>query len=193
MTIAQLADAIDKTPGYVSQLERGVNDKKPSTNLLEAIASALNVPAHVLIRDPVAIPVVGKVGAGASVMLIDAFAKGDGMYFVEAPDDLGPGAFVAVEVEGDSMDPLIQAGDVLFFARTTLGVPDEAVNRVCVLETAAGEALVKQIKPGREPRTWDLHSANHTTDPIWGARLQWASPLRRHLPAMDVVRVDRTT
>jgi len=190
ITQAALAEGTGLSKGYVSSLVTGNAKKQPSLDVLERIAHVLDVRVAQLISAPRTIPVVGKVGAGARVALVDAFTKGDGLYFVEAPDDLSSERFVAVEVEGDSMDPLIQQGDVLFFARQTVGVPDEAVNRVCILETASGDALVKQVKPGRDPRTWDLHSANHTADPIWGARLRWAAPLRRHLPAMDVVRSD---
>ncbi len=189
LTIADLADMIDKTPGYISMLERGANQKKPSTTLLEEIARALDVPVHALISDNRPVAVAGRVGAGATVELVDAYAKGDGLYHVACPDDLPASGIVAVEVQGDSMSPIIQNGDVLFFTRHFVGIDENAINRVGICETADGRALVKYIRPGREPHTFDLHSANNSNQTEYSVPLKWAAPLRRHISQQDIQRL----
>lgn len=139
------------------------------------------------------IPVVGHVGAGAEVDLIDAFEKGDGHYRILCPPQLGPRGVVAVEVVGDSMVPVYQPGTVLFYTRATLGVPTEAVGRICICEDAEGRAWVKQVRPGREEGTFTLVSMNPDHDHRHGVRLAWAAPVRFSLPREFVQRIDRST
>lgn len=190
MTIAQLADAIDKTPGYISMVERGANRKRPSTELLADIADALDVPSSSLLSDLRPVPVVGHVGAGAAVELTDAYAKGDGMYHVACPEDLPARDVVAVEVTGQSMEPMIQPGDILFFTRHFIGVDERAVSNVAICETADGRALVKLVRPGRDKGTFDLYSINSALNgPEYGLRLRWAAPFRRHIRKEDVERI----
>ena len=64
------------------------------------------------------ISIAGKVGAGASVPVFDAYAKGDGPQVI-CPPGLSPSGVVAVEVEGDSMEPVYSAGDLLFYSVLT--------------------------------------------------------------------------
>jgi hypothetical protein len=135
------------------------------------------------------VAIAGKVGAGARVPLVDAFEKGDGPQ-VECPSGLSPHGVVAVEVSGDSMEPVYSDGDLLFYTRDALGVPDEVLGHRCVCEDADGHAWVKQVKPGRDPGTFDLISLNRGVDPMWGVRLKWAARVRLHWPAELAVRVE---
>ena len=134
------------------------------------------------------VAIAGKVGAGARVPLVDAYEKGDGPQ-VQCPPGLGPHGIVAVEVEGDSMEPVYSAGDLLFYTRHALGVPDEVLGHRCVCEDENGLAWVKQVKPGRDPGTFDLISLNRGVDPMWGVRLKWAARVRLHWPADLAVRL----
>lgn len=187
LTIAQLADLVGKTSGYISMVERGAHRKRPSTELLAEIAAALDVPSSALLAETRPVPVAGYVGAGASVELVDAYAKGDGHYHVACPDDLPARDVVAVEVVGHSMEPLIQPGDVLFFSRHFFGIDQAALDNVAICETADGRALVKLIRAGRERGIFDLYSINAMVNgPEYGVRLKWAAPYRRHLRRDDV-------
>ena len=185
----RLANAAGVSRGYMSSLVN--NNSVPSLEVLERIADALDVDIGAL-YGPRPVPVAGRVGGGACVELVDAFAKGDGLYHVACPDDLPASDVVAVEVTGDSMQPLINPGDVLFFTRRFVGIDDRVLNRVGICETADGRALVKLIRPGRERGIFDLYSANDRARvPEYGIRLKWASPLRRHIAAEDVERVEK--
>lgn len=186
MKVAELAARVDKSPSYISMLERGAHGKRPSSELLNSIANALDVSPGALFAESRPVPVAGRVGAGAEVELVDAYPKGEGLYHVAAPDDLPAASIVAVEVVGDSMEPLIEEGDVIFFCRHFVGIDPAAIGHVAILETDDGRALVKKIVPGREPGTFDLYSVNPATPPEYGCRLVWAAPWRRHLRRQDV-------
>jgi len=170
-------------------IERGAHNKKPSSKLIATLANALGVAPGAIFdtRQPVA--VAGRVGAGSAVELIDAYAKGDGLYHVAAPDDLPSSGIVAVEVKGDSMSPLIEEGDIIFFTRHFLGVHEDVLGHVGICQTQDGRALVKQIRAGREEGTFDLFSVNPANPPEYGVKLVWAAPWRRHLRRQDVEQV----
>jgi transcriptional regulator with XRE-family HTH domain len=166
--------------------------KNPTFESLTRIAEALAVDVSEIIRSSprpsATVAVAGKVGAGARVPLVDAYEKGDGPQ-VECPPGLSPHGIVAVEVVGDSMEPVYSAGDLLFYTRHAVGVPAEALGRRCVCEDDAGDAWVKQVKPGRDPATFDLYSINAAVAPMYGVSLSWAAPVRLHWPAELAVRI----
>lgn len=136
------------------------------------------------------VAVAGRVGAGAQVDLVDAYEKGDGLFRVAVPEGVSPRGIVAVEVEGDSMSPIYQPGEILFYSREALGVPSEAIGRICVCEDEAGKAWVKIVRVGREEGTFSLISLNPEAENMHGVRLRWAAPVRINLPPEYVRRID---
>lgn len=139
------------------------------------------------------IAVAGRVGAGASVPLIDAYEKGDGLFHVAAPAQLvkdgSPDGIVAVEVEGDSMVPMYQPGDILFYSRTTHeGIPDEDIGRPCVVEDADGMARIKQVKRSDEKGLFNRISLNPTSETKHNQRIKRAARAMLALPAEMVQR-----
>lgn len=135
------------------------------------------------------IAVAGRVGAGAVVHLYDDHAKGDGLYHVLCPPQVSPSGIVGVEVTGDSMTPVYQPGDVLLYTRQAMGVPTEAIDRICVAQDDQGRVWVKQVRMGSAPGLFNLLSANPTGQNLHDQRLTWAAPVRLHLPAEFVQRV----
>lgn len=165
--------------------------KNPTFANLQKIASVLDVDVIHLIgsTSPAAstIAIAGKVGAGAQVPVFDAYPKGDGPQ-VECPPGLSPHGIVAVEVAGDSMEPVYSAGDLLFYTRHAHdGVPAEAVGHRCVVEDDNGMGWVKQVKAGDEPGLFHLISLNPGANTMWNVRLRWAARVRLHWPA-DLVK-----
>lgn len=137
-----------------------------------------------------AVAVAGRVGAGAQVDLVDAYEKGDGLFRVAVPDGVSPRGIVAVEVEGDSMAPIYQPGEILFYSRDTVGVPTEAIGRICVCEDETGKAWVKVVRVGREEGTFSLISLNPEAENMHGVRLKWAAQVKFNLPPEYVQRVE---
>ncbi|MBD3785657.1 MAG: helix-turn-helix domain-containing protein [Sphingomonadales bacterium] len=134
-----------------------------------------------------AISVAGRVGAGAEIELIDAWPKGEGLYHVACPPGLPPHGIVAVEVAGDSMAPIYEPGSVLFYARQAMGVPTEALGRICIAADTENRVWLKQVKPGTAPGLFHLISINPAGLNMHDARLSWAAPVKLHLPP-DLVR-----
>ena len=133
------------------------------------------------------IAIAGAVGAGARVPVFDVYEKGDGPQ-VECPPGLSPHGVVAVEVAGDSMEPIYSAGDVLFYSRHSHeGVPADAIGHRCVCEDAEGMGWVKQVKLGSAPGLFNLISLNPGADNMHDVTLKWAAKVRLHWPA-DLVR-----
>ena len=134
------------------------------------------------------IAVAGRVGAGAQVSPIDDHAKGDGLYHVICPPQISPRGVVAVEVLGDSMEPVYFEGDVLFYTRPAMGVPTEAIGRPCICEDANGFVWVKQVKIGTAPGLFNLLSINPAGSNRLDVPLTWAAPVLLHLPKAYVRR-----
>ncbi|MGR3823839.1 MAG: XRE family transcriptional regulator [Salipiger marinus] len=129
------------------------------------------------------IAIAGKVGAGAQVPVFDVYPKGAGPQ-VECPPGLSPHGVVAVQIEGDSMEPVFSAGDLLFYTRHTHeGVPADVVGHRCVVEDEDGMGWVKQVKAGDEPGLFHLISLNPGANTMWNKRLRWAARVRLHWPA----------
>ncbi|WP_112317474.1 S24 family peptidase [Rhodovulum viride] len=186
LEVAPLARAAGVKRDVVRDLLRG---KKESLVVENAamIASALGMSLDEMLGSapgtPSTIAIAGKVGAGARVPVFDAYEKGDGPQ-VECPPGLSPHNIVAVEIEGDSMEPVYSAGDLLFYTRWSAeGVPSDVVGKRCVCECEEGLGWVKVIHQGREPGLFDLHSFNDQTPPMYGLRLKWAAPIKLHWPA----------
>ncbi len=136
------------------------------------------------------VPIVGKVGAGAKVPAFAAYEPGSGPK-VLCPPGLNPQTVVAVEVEGDSMEPVYSSGDLLFYTRQTAdGVPTEAIGRRCVCECEDGFGWVKQVRLGSTPGLFNLVSINPTADNQHNIKLKWAAPVKLHWPAELAQRID---
>ena len=168
--------------------EAGEENAGANVSSISKVASALGVSELWLLhgigdQSPATITIAGKVGAGAQVPVFDAYAKGDGPQ-VECPPGLSPHGVVAVEIEGDSMEPIFSAGDILFYTRHTHdGVPDDVVGHRCVIEDEDGMGWVKQVKAGDEPGLFHLISLNPGANTMWNKRLKWAARVRLAWPA----------
>ncbi|MBB5515788.1 hypothetical protein FHS89_001808 [Rubricella aquisinus] len=171
------------------------NNSAPKVSNAYSIAQAIGRSVDEIIRigmnghyhrndEPLpSIAVAGKVGAGAEVELCDAYPKGGGLYRIACPPQISPNGVVAVEIEGNSMEPAYEDGDILFYSRDTLGVPTEAIGKRCVTEDANGMVWVKLIRrrSGQPDGLFDLISFHADTPPIYDMALKWAAPIKMHL------------
>lgn len=161
--------------------------KNPTLANLVKIAEVLEVDIGEIVGEPPkprpTVAIAGAVGAGAMVPVFDAYEKGDGPQ-VECPPVLSPHGVVAVEVVGDSMEPVYSAGDLLFYTRESSdGVPSDAVGHRCVCEDENGMGWVKQVRAGSAPGLFNLISLNPGADNQHDVKLKWAARVRLHLPA----------
>ncbi|HEV2552738.1 MAG TPA: hypothetical protein VGV17_03125 [Bosea sp. (in: a-proteobacteria)] len=102
------------------------------------------------------IPIMGSVGAGATVQQIGDTAGHDAVGEVELPDAAGLGALI---VRGESQWPKWIDGDVIIYGREPRRPGDE-VNRYCIVETVEGERMIKMLRRSPKPGLWILESHN---------------------------------
>ncbi len=144
------------------------------------LAKALQIDERVLKGEmdlPKVVPLIGYVGAGAEVHIRDNTAP---IEYVSAPygsekvDDLA-----ALEVQGDSMYPNIQNGDIIYFVFRHEFIEEKCLRgRACVVQVLDGPILVKRITRGSEPGHYTLISDN--APPIENVRIEWAVPVKSH-------------
>lgn len=179
------------------QMKSLMQGKSNTTNIDDGVkmASAFGVSIEDFFEGnfsniPERIAVPGHAGAGEEIFLTDDHPKGDGLYHVACPSLLPPRGVVAVEVRGDSMEPLYSEGDLLFYSRATAdGVPTEAIGKKVIAETEDGRVWVKQLKIGSEPGRFHLLSLNPAGRNMLDQQVKWAAPVRLHLPQEFVRRI----
>ncbi|MSO84523.1 MAG: helix-turn-helix transcriptional regulator [Rhodospirillales bacterium] len=146
-----------------------------NANLMEFVSYVSEGENGGVIRN---IPLIGFAHAGASGFFDDAgYPTGSGWDEIPFPALGDPQAY-ALEISGDSMEPVFRDGDAIIVA------PHASVRRGdrVVIRTKVGEVMVKQLRR-RTGKLIELQSLNpkHTDrtlaleDVDWMARVVWAS------------------
>lgn len=161
-------------------------DRWPSTESISKILKATGASLDEFMRlvDPAVggmkttIPLIGMTQAGAGRFFTDDGMPtgGPGWEEVEFPDLSNEKVF-ALEVQGDSMEPLYRDGDVLIVSPTANVRKGDRV----VVRTKAGEVTAKELKR-RTAKSLELRSLNEdhpdrvipVKDVAWLARVMWA-------------------
>ena len=187
LSASGLARAAGLDPTTFNRSKRQTPDGRERWPSTESISRALSAAeatwdefAALLADKPGAgraIPIVGLARAGA-----DGFFDADG-FPVGAEEtvrfpDLGEDRVYALEIAGDSMEPVFRAGDIVIVQP---GAPVRRGDRV-VVRTLAGEMIAK-VLGRRNDQTMELLSLNpaHAArqlsvgDVDWVARIVWAS------------------
>lgn len=112
LSIEQLAERSGLSASYISRMSRG--GRNISVKNLTKIADALGVTASELIEEHqmTEIPVVTWVSAG--LMARDDEQQDDAIGWIEMPDLDPRGKWIALKVEGDSMDRISPPGSLIF-------------------------------------------------------------------------------
>jgi repressor LexA len=183
-----LSQRVGSSKTLVKDLLTKTADVQFST--LRKLASALEVDLSELISLP-RVPIVGKIGAGGSVVFV-------ALHDDEQPDIedtvLRPpgvsGKLVALVVEGSSMLPKYQDGDIIYIQRTHEGILEGDIGDDCAVRLKSGETYVKQLVRGSEPNRWTLRSLNapdmENVEVEWATRVLFIMP-RRSREMLDAV------
>lgn len=124
------------------------------------------------------VPLIGLAQAGEGGYFDDAgLPAGQGWDEIEFPD-VDREQVYALEIAGDSMEPVFRDGDVVLVAP---GAPVRRGDRV-VVRTAAGEVMAKELARSTAKQV-ELKSLNPAhpdrvlpaADVLWMARIVWAS------------------
>jgi phage repressor protein C with HTH and peptisase S24 domain len=105
--------------------------------------SRVKPPPNAKIIEITNIPVVAKVGAGFPHLNFDDIEV---LYYIPFPAESAPKNAFAVEVNGDSMEPLLQEGDIVV-CQPFSGLPVDIPNsKIVVIANSWGELLIKRIQ-----------------------------------------------
>ena len=160
-------------------------ERWPSSEIDRQDSGGLPAPAStdfVALVDPQAqqahmsVPLVGWAQAGAGRLFTeDGMPAGTGWEEIAFPDR-GPDRLFAVEVSGDSMEPLYRDGDILIVS------PDAAIRKGdrVVVRLHNGEVMAKELErrtlQNVELRSLNVDHANRVVpvpDIDWIARIMW--------------------
>jgi len=135
---------------------------------------------------PPTIAVVGKVGAGDHIELVDGYEKGGGLYHIARPQWLPANGIAAAEITGSSAEPWALEGDIVFWRREAEGVLVEDLGRPVIAALENGRVMLKRLASGTKPGHWSLLSLNPTHPNLLDVRLLWAARALPPVPRGEV-------
>lgn len=180
---AHAASLMANRPDAIRNLKRAARNgdrRGITTETLRALAPVLETTAAWLLEGGDAgeartkIPMVGRVGAGAEIMPEFDQSSEVSVREIDVPFSVNADV-IAFEVEGDSMWPRYDSGDIIICRRDGQDAV-EIVGGEAVVRTADGRRFLKRIMCGALPDTFDLES--HNAPPIRGVRLEWAAEIQ---------------
>jgi transcriptional regulator with XRE-family HTH domain len=178
MTLEDLAAAVELSVPYVQRLENG--DRNLAVKHFDAFAAALGVSARDLVAAGAnessdgTVKVVGRVGAGSEILPEYEQVPPEGLFEISIPFPV-PDNALAFEVEGDSMWPRYDPGDVILCWREGTNA-NEVIGWEAAVRTADGKRYLKRITKGSRLRHFDLESFNAPV--IRNVKLEWISKVQ---------------
>ena len=175
-----LSQRVGSSKTLVKDLLTKTGDVQFST--LRKLAGALDVELADLLALP-RVPIVGKIGAGGSVIFValQDEERPDLEESVPRPPGVS-GKLVALVVEGSSMLPKYQNGDIIYIQRTHDGVLESDIGDDCAVRLVTGETYVKQLVKGSQPERFTLRSLNapdmENVEVEWATRVLFIMPRR---------------
>ena len=148
------------------------------------IAEALNVPAkQVAGYDSEMVAVLGTIREGNFIHPLGNLSLTKGMAehekkhaeceFVEAPPEGLYRNIAAIKVEGDSMEPFMSSGTVVYYAERKTGDLSEYLNKLCVVHLKSGKTVLKKLKKSMTYGRYTLSSFN--TQDMEDAEIDWCA------------------
>lgn len=155
VTLDALAEASGLSTAYLSRLEKG--ERNLSVKNINLIAAGLRVsPRDIIVNDDDehrsnVVKVMGRIGAGAEILVEGEDWPADGLFEIEAPFPVPEGS-IAFEVSGESMWPRYDPGDIIICWDTQSHV-DEVIGWEAAVKTTDGRRYLKRILRGSTKNT----------------------------------------
>ena len=170
-----LADAMGVRAGAVSEILSGIRLIKASE--LAPIMEYLRLNS---------VPIMGRVGAGASIEPEHEQVPPEGLGEIELPFPIAEET-IAFEVAGDSMLPKYENGDVIVVFREQRHPLSSFYGEEAAVRLKTGERYLKTIERGKSPSVVNLKSFN--AKPIVGVKLEWIGEICLTLPRGQIERL----
>lgn len=188
-TQEELADELEAGQSSVSRWMNGA--AVPSGLKMERLRQ-LALESGVIDREPVAsnqAPVMGKVGAGAEIEVeFEQPPAGEGYYTIELPFAF-PEPVIAFEIEGDSMIPAYEPGEVIVCLRDQVRATDHYLGERVVVRLSTGQRFLKRLARGPGKGRYNLESWNART--IEDVRIEWVGEIIASVNPGMIRRVER--
>ena len=170
-----LAAAMGVRPGAVSEIVSEARLIKASE--LTPIIEYLELNA---------VPIMGRVGAGASIGPELEQMPPEGLGEVELPFPIAEET-IAFEVVGDSMLPKYENGDIIVVYRDQRHPLTSFYGEEAAVRLKSGERYLKTIERGKTGHVVNLTSFN--AKPITGVKLEWIGEICVTLPRGQIERL----
>jgi repressor LexA len=132
------------------------------------------------------VPVMGRVGAGASIEPEHEQVPPEGLGTVELPFPIAEET-IAFEVSGDSMLPKYENGDIIVVYREQRHPISSFYGEEAAVRLKTGERYLKTIERGKSAASVNLTSFN--AKPIVGVKLEWIGEICVTLPRGQIERL----
>ena len=170
-----LADAMGVRPGAVSEILSGIRLIKASE--IAPIMEYLKLNT---------VPIMGRVGAGASIEPEHEQVPPEGLGEIELPFPIAEET-IAFEVAGDSMLPKYENGDVIVVFSEQRHPLSSFYGEEAAVRLKTGERYLKTIERGKSSPLVNLKSFN--AKPINGVKLEWIGEICLTLPRGQIERL----
>ncbi len=170
-----LAAAMGVRPGAVSEILAEMRLIKASE--IQPIIDYLELNA---------VPIMGRVGAGASISPEYEQMPPEGIGEVELPVPIAEET-IAFEVVGDSMLPKYESGDIIVVYKDQRHPLSSFYGEEAAVRLKTGERYLKTIERGKTAHVVNLTSFN--AKPIAGVKLEWIGEICVTLPRGQIERL----
>jgi repressor LexA len=170
-----LAAAMGVRPGAVSEILAEIRQIKATE--IQPIIDYLELNA---------VPIMGRVGAGATIEPEHEQVPPEGLGEVELPFPVSEEA-IALEVAGDSMLPKYESGDIIVVYKEQRYPLSSFYGEEAAVRLKTGERYLKTIERGKSSHLVNLTSFN--AKPINGVKLEWIGEICVTLPRGQIERL----
>jgi hypothetical protein len=192
-----VSEALGKGRDYLPDFLRGKKESigieilGPLADQLECDVSYLvdpDAPVWPAAPREVLIRIRGQVGASPDGQII--FSTGDALNdFALMPQGATPNS-TALLVRGHSMRGVADDGSLIFYEEVRTPPTPDMLGHVVVVETEAGDVLIKRLLRGERRGHYDLESIVGPT--LFNQRLRWAAHLQSIVPPHRARQITRS-